>query len=253
MRPAALLYLVLSIASAFTAAFTLIPLYRDGSQAVPGWTGLVEPGRLSDSHSFLSGKCETCHTPTKGIEATACAGCHAPAAAGLARQATAFHASIQDCRGCHVEHAGAGRIVRMDHAALLRGAPDHHRLDLSSRIAHDVAGYLGARRTDTSAVRALNCAGCHANQDRHRQFFGKDCATCHATDTWRIASFLHPSPASKDCVQCHQAPASHYMGHFHMISKPVAGKHDAKVEQCYLCHVPSSFNEIKGVGWYKHH
>lgn len=253
MRPAALLYLALSIASAFAAAFALVPLYRDGSQAVPGWTRLVEPGPLSDSHSFLSGKCETCHTPMKGIEARSCVACHAPAAAELARQATAFHAGIQDCRGCHVEHTGAGRIIRMDHAALLRAAPDHPRLDLSSRIARDVADYLGVERADSAAVRALDCAGCHQNQDPHQELFGKDCVTCHATATWRITSFVHPSPASRDCVQCHQAPPSHYMGHFHMISKFVAGKHDAKVEQCYLCHVPSSFNEIRGVGWYKHH
>ncbi len=257
MRPAALLYLVLSIAGAFAATFTLVPLYRDGSQAVPGWTTFVEPGPLSGSHSFLSTKCESCHTPMKGIEVKSCVGCHAPAAADLARQATAFHASVQECRGCHVEHAGGGggRIIRMDHSVLLRVGPraEHHSTDWTDRVANDVAGYLGLKRADASPLRALDCMGCHQNQDRHRELFGKDCVTCHTTDTWRIASFLHPSPNSKDCAQCHQAPPSHYMGHFHMISKPVAGKHDAKVEQCYLCHVPSSFNEIKGVGWYKHH
>src|SRR5205807_8299231 len=45
--------------------------------------------------------------------------CHSTAAADLAKQPTAFHADVQDCRGCHVEHAGAIRPIKMDHAALL--------------------------------------------------------------------------------------------------------------------------------------
>ena len=69
----------------------------------------------------------------------------------------------------------------------------------------------------------------------------------------QIAGYKHPSAASTDCVQCHQAPPSHYMGHFHMISKMVAGQEHARVEQCYLCHQTDSWNAIRGVGWYKHH
>jgi hypothetical protein len=33
----------------------------------------------------------------------------------------------------------------------------------------------------------------------------------------------------------------------------VARKPHAKVEQCYLCHQTTAWNDIKGVGWYKHH
>ena len=108
----------------------------------------------------------------------------------------------------------------------------------------------------------LRCETCHDTKDRHVGLFGKDCAACHGTTTWRITSFHHPSPRSVDCAQCHQAPPSHYMEHFHMVSKRVAGVDDeaknqccgpVQVNQCYRCHQTTSWNDIKGVGWYKHH
>ncbi len=47
-----------------------------------------------------------------------------------------------------------------------------------------------------------------------------------------------------------------------MISKPVAQQEDwrvaeccgpVRVDQCYRCHQTTSWNDIKGVGFYKHH
>ena len=43
------------------------------------------------------------------------------------------------------------------------------------------------------------------------------------------------------------------MMHFEMVSKPVARQEQAPVNQCFLCHRTNSFNDIKGIGWYKHH
>ena len=76
------------------------------------------------------------------------------------------------------------------------------------------------------------------------------------------AEFRHPSPRSLECAQCHQAPPSHYMMHFEMVSKKVAGLDNeqnnqccgpVQVNQCYRCHQTTAWNDIKGVGWYKHH
>lgn len=76
------------------------------------------------------------------------------------------------------------------------------------------------------------------------------------------AEFRHPSPRSFDCAQCHQAPPSYYMKHFAMISKKVAGQDNdpssqccvpVQVNQCCRCHQTMSWNDIKRVGWYKHH
>ncbi len=251
-------YTVLITIAVVGGIAAIVALYHSGSASVPGWTGSFQPGPLSARHAFLGEKCEACHTPTRGVEAATCITCHATAAADLAKQSTAFHANVQDCRGCHVEHEGAARPTRMDHAALLRigshlavGASGHP--SLSRQIVDDLAGFLEIPVSLSAEKDALNCASCHSNQDPHQQLFGSECAACHDTTSWRIAEFLHPSPTSRDCAQCHQAPPSHYMMHFRMVSMTVARQHHAEVNQCYLCHKTNSFNDIKGVGWYKHH
>ena len=232
----------------------IVGLYRVGSESVPAWPSLFQPGRLSVKHAFLGEKCEACHTPTKGVQAATCIACHATAAVELGKQSTAFHTSIQDCRGCHVEHNGAARPTKMDHAVLLRiagGSTGHP--SVSRQMVDDMGAFLGLRMSQSAEKNELDCANCHDNRDPHRQLFGRDCAGCHDTATWRIAGFLHPSPTSRDCAQCHQAPPSHYMMHFEMVSKTVAHQEHATVNQCFLCHRTDSFNDIKGAGWYKHH
>jgi len=43
------------------------------------------------------------------------------------------------------------------------------------------------------------------------------------------------------------------MMHFKMISARVAGKPHARISQCFQCHQTTSWNDILGTGWYKHH
>jgi protein-arginine kinase activator protein McsA len=236
----------------------IFTLYYSGSEPIPFWRTLVQPGLLSVKHAFLADKCESCHTPVRGVEAAACIACHSTAAINLAKQSTAFHASIQECRGCHTEHQAAFRPTKMDHVPLLRAGTNlTHLLDSHTgspqRITDDLVAFLGMRMSQHDQKARLVCTSCHSNADPHRGLFGRDCATCHDTDRWRIASFLHPSPTSRDCAQCHQAPPSHYMMHFEMVSKSVARQEHAQVNQCYLCHRTNSFNDIIGAGWYKHH
>jgi hypothetical protein len=211
-----------------------VTLLRSDSQAVPHWAEVVRPGALSTRHAFLGRNCEACHAPFRGVEASGCVLCHATDAVTLASQSTAFHATVQSCSSCHVEHQGGVRPTRMDHDALIA---------------------IGASRLQRAAEATdrLDCFSCHSNRSPHRDLFGKECAECHGTQTWRIAGFKHPSAASTDCAQCHQAPPSHYMHHFHMVSMMVARQHHARVDQCYLCHQTDSWNNIKEVGWYKHH
>ena len=120
-------------------------------------------------------------------------------------------------------------------------------------MVNDMAALLGVRMSQSAEKNGLACTDCHSNRDPHRELFGRDCAGCHDTITWRITGFLHPSPTSRDCAQCHQAPPSHYMMHFSMISAKVAGKPKAQVNECYQCHQTTAWNDIKGVGLYKHH
>lgn len=230
MKLPAKIYLAIAALGLFIAIAVPVVIYRSGSDAVPAWIAAVRPGPLSRAHAFLSNKCESCHTPNQGVAAAKCVTCHASASELMMKPATAFHANVGDCRGCHVEHQGAAkRPIKMDHAVL-------------ERVARRRAG----------RPVALDCKSCHTFKDRHQSLFGRECASCHLTDTWKVAGFLHPSPRTKECSQCHKAPPSHSMMHFKMVSQRVAGQR-APVEQCYACHTTDSWNNIAGQGFYDHH
>ncbi|NNM73902.1 multiheme c-type cytochrome [Enterovirga aerilata] len=246
-------------AVAVLAVGLLVPylIHRSGSMSVPGWQGLVMPGPLSRKHAFLGQNCEACHTPHLGVTAEKCIACHAGAEAVLSKQSTVFHAKVGECAGCHVEHEGGERSVTMDHGVLV--AAGHAQASLTKQnesvreAALAFARLLRPPHAEQEQATSLDCASCHSNRDPHRGLLGRECALCHELKTWKVASFRHPSPASTECAQCHQAPPSHYMMHFEMVSKRVAGKEHARVEQCYLCHTTDAWNSIRGVGWYKHH
>jgi len=249
------------------ACFLLVPHDARLAEAAT-WQQLTSPGRLSGAHGFLEKNCAACHTSVKGVEAANCIACHANNESLLQRQPTSFHATVGSCRECHPEHEGGQRPPSMmGHAALakigLRQLENEDRAATESDHLHErLVAWINSHDSGhetatpphvTPLEAALNCATCHSNKDRHSKHFGEDCAQCHATAQWTIPEFRHPSPRSTDCVQCHQAPPSHYMGHFHMVSAKVAGKEHAQVSQCYLCHQTTAWNDIKGVGWYKHH
>jgi hypothetical protein len=223
---------------------------------------LVSPGRLSPAHASLNNRCSACHTPGKGVEAVNCVVCHANDRNLLQRQPTAFHANITRCAECHVEHRGFSvRPVTMDHSALAQiglrelesSAPGSEALLISRAAKESIAGARPLLGSNDALTSTLNCANCHSSQDPHSGLFGRDCAQCHVTAQWSIAGYRHPSARSLDCAQCHQAPPSHYMEHFEMISMRIAGVEHAKVNECYRCHQTTSWNDIRGIGWYKHH
>lgn len=230
---------------------------------------LASPGSLTGPHAFLAHRCESCHQPYVGVTATACIVCHANEQELLARQPTAFHADVGDCVPCHLEHDGIGQLLApMDHSQLAEiglrqlstqtGPDDEGRL-AGARIEHWLEG--GTRAHELELVNqtllpeelALDCSTCHQNDDRHFNLFGSSCSDCHGTAAWSLPEFRHPTSASRDCAQCHQAPPSHYMGHFRMISQGVAGQHDARVDQCFECHQTTSWIDIRRVGMYQHH
>lgn len=273
------------------------------------WQQSVSPGALSRPHASMSNNCAACHAPIKGVESARCIVCHANDTALLQRQPTAFHASIQTCGGCHMEHRGGERMpTTMDHALLAKEG--HKDLKVLPRSESAFEGTLRAQdietlsaafdkpgetpaalpgqtapapelrlcgekddctASQTAAVKPaasdiaplhpgmsadesmLNCATCHQTKDRHQGMFRTDCAQCHATESWKIADFRHPSTRSTECAQCHKPPPSHNMMHFSMVSARVAGQYGAKVNQCYLCHQTTSWNDIRDKGWYKHH
>lgn len=231
----------------------------------------ANPGALSKAHAFLEDDCSACHTPNKGVEAANCITCHANNKELLALPATAFHANVSMCAPCHVEHQGANhRPKAMDHEALAKSGLRELALaenGTDAKRAHaQLAAWIRRHAADDPADEqhprvsrleaTLDCNSCHANvgqrQTMHAERMGENCASCHSTKQWTIPTFVHPSPRSTDCVQCHREPPSHRMMHFEMVSQKVA-KVEAPVDQCYKCHQPDAWNNIKGVGWYKMH
>ncbi len=253
------LWLVLIVAVVIAASLPMVE-YKPIASAVQQF---VRPGPLSPRHAFLGDRCAACHEPTVGVTVTNCTVCHANAERLLGRQPTVFHASIQECAACHVEHQPATiRPLVMDHVELAKvGA---RTLARASPSDPDSAATLTSLETwlrirspdqfDASTAReALNCAGCHDRQDPHLKRFGSDCAQCHALESWIVPGYQHPSSRSRECVQCHQPPPSHLMGHFSMVSRKFAGKENARVDQCYECHNTTGWNDIVNLGFYKHH
>ena len=223
----------------------------------------VRPGPLSPKHAYLADRCESCHAPTVGVTVAKCTPCHATSERLLGRQPTAFHASVTECATCHIEHQGPSvRPLVMDHVEIARlGA---RTLQRASRTDADSAATLKSLETwlrvqspgqfnESSAREALNCAACHNRTDPHFKHFGSDCAQCHGFETWTVPGYQHPSPRSKECVQCHQAPPSHFMGHFSMMDQKIARQEHARVDQCFECHNTTSWNDIVGIGFFKVH
>ncbi len=255
-----LAFRLLLIAALATSASLVVVHFERASSAL---RRLVSPGPLSARHAYLGDRCASCHQPGVGVTVTNCTACHANAERLLGRQPTAFHASVQECAACHIEHQpGNIRPLAMDHVELARiGA---RTLARASRGDADSAATLKSLETwfgmrgpeqfdKTSAREALNCAGCHDRRDPHFKRFGADCAQCHGLESWIVPGYRHPSSRSKECVQCHQPPPSHFMGHFSMISQKFAGKEHASVDECFECHNTTGWNDIVNVGFYKHH
>ena len=241
------------------AAATLAVMHYPSAQVAA--KRAVIPGKLSQAHAFLESNCAACHTPSKGVEAKNCIVCHADNKTVLQRQPSAFHADIGACAVCHLEHQGqVASTTKMDHVALARiglkqvstaPADDPARAALVAWLKQSDAPSLTPHLQRAESL--LNCATCHHTKDRHVGLFGTDCAQCHGTTKWTVPEFRHPSSASQSCAQCHQAPPSHYMMHFKMIDQAICGQPNAKVNQCFLCHQTTAWNDIRGVGYYKHH
>jgi len=260
MKPAVLLYTIFATVAVVVGILIPLTVYKAGSNTVPSWEGLINPGPVSKVHQFIATQCETCHRPLTGVTANNCITCHT-LTSSADRQSTRFHVAATQCTSCHVEHGENKSLSVMDHRALTRPGfwtdtvAEFKTTDLvipMDVISSDIS--LPQRHSDSNdSMIRLNCSNCHSNRDPHRARFGAECGSCHTTETWIIKAFQHPpEQTSKDCNECHKAPPSHYMMHFEMVSQSVAHQ-NAPVEHCYSCHTTDAWNNIRGVGWYKHH
>lgn len=234
------------LAVLLAVAATTQPGQRAVSQAHSLWLRAVVPGPLSGPHAFLGEQCAACHEPLQGVQPRLCVACHAGSPDLVQRQPTAFHSDVQTCAGCHLEHRNGRRMPTvMDHGVLAEaGAQARER---------NAGNAPSMWRRTLAAKDTLQCATCHSGIDPHQEVFGPDCAGCHGLATWELPAFVHPSFRSTACSDCHLPPPSHTMEHFSMVSRRLSGQSAARVDQCYLCHDTTSWNDIRDKGRIKHH
>lgn len=237
-----------AVVVATAAGWWLLPAsstLRDAST----WQRLALPGPLSHAHASLENDCGACHRSVVGVESAKCVACHASNETLLTWPETIFHASIQQCGTCHLEHGGReAEISAMDHALLATAALAEIERGSSQETTgagSHIAAMLAEREGLPEAEALLRCDGCHARKDVHEGLLGTQCGSCHETNRWVIPAYTHPSGRSEDCAQCHRAPPDHSGGHFQKMGR-------SDVRQCAMCHQPPSWLDIGHPPWFDH-
>lgn len=250
--------LIATLAAVVIAMAIGIDWARSDSKVRAVWQASVVPGALSQSHAFLSNQCSVCHTPVAGVEPTLCITCHANNTALLQRQPTVFHASIQVCSGCHVEHQATVRVpTTMDHSLLAKvghqelarlagGVPLDDRqmapgsFDQSSRRTAPMPAPRSASAAPGIAMEGCGGSGdCSAVTPAAEPFDARrfpvehpgvaanesmlECVSCHASKD------RHQSLLGSDCVQCHSTT----QWTIAKFSHP-----SARSTECAQCHKP---------------
>ncbi len=215
----------------------------------PGPLGTEHPQnvRLSDfvSHADFESRCELCHAPFQGPDASRCMDCHTDIHNQVA-MAQGIHGQMpnpQTCVVCHTDHKGRAAsltrvsLVDVPHNqfgfALVRHQRDYEGAPMTCRSCHTFAVQAG--KPESAAVLAA-CVDCHARRDAkfvadHRAAMGAACLACH-DGSGRLQGFDHAAVFALDgkhaqvacakchvnnrfrgtpreCVQCHADPAIH--------------------------------------------
>ncbi len=169
----------------------------------------LSPGDLHKSHADLEGikNCNRCHGISQKITAENCLNCHT-----LLKDRTnknlGLHANpdYQNCIKCHVEHHGRDFDLiwwpngqeNFDHSQTGFSLLGKHR-SIKCRDCHQEK-FIQDRNQLKSLKKDLNrtfiglgqnCLNCH--HDEHRGQLGKDCKTCHQTETFKSAPLFDHS------------------------------------------------------------
>jgi hypothetical protein len=228
-------------------------------------------------HRDVPGSCEGCHAEHRGLavdlrpldirqfnHATetgfALDGRHAPLSRDCARchKTRSFLNARAACVSCH-EDVHKGTLGTTCSTCHTTAAPF---VDARRQFDH-----AKARFALTGAHRTVDCAKCHVNKvyrglkfgtcadchrEPHRQAFGTDCTSCHATDTWKTRKFDHArtafplkgAHAAAPCTACHVKPPTQVRLQAKACRDCHSDVHAGQFKQdCGSCHTQVTFKK----------
>ena len=154
---------------------------------------LLMPGDLINGHLELEDDCENCHVEfDQSSQNPLCIDCHEEIAADL-KKTSGFHGINKKikgvhCRSCHTDHIGRDAdIVRLDKESF------NH--DLTNYPLEGAHGALSCSQCHESGKgyrkESYQCNDCHKKLDPHKGELGKECDSCHSSQSWQETVFDH--------------------------------------------------------------
>ncbi len=227
-----------------------------------GRAQLLSPGPLSRPHASIEGDqhCADCHSSGKRVDQNGCLKCHndlgARIAAGQGLHGLQYKG--RPCESCHVEHLGAGALMRwpggdpskLDHAQTgwpLNGA---HRTTPCSKCHNKT----NARGNSTYLGLSSACTSCH--KDIHDGRFGAACLNCHTEASWKdvnVKAFNHDQTRfplrgahqTVQCVKCHFDPPKYTGLKFQACTDCHKDPHNGALgARCTDCHEDSRWKPV---------
>lgn len=171
------------------------------------------PGELSESHSDVESKCESCHIEfDKSGQTRLCLDCHED----IDKDITAskgFHGlnnkiRQSECNSCHTDHKGRSfDIVGLDSDTFDH---DSSNFPLVGRHKGKVCGDCH-RNEHSYRLESYACFDCHGSSSPHPKERNEDCQSCHTSESWADRKFLHGETdfplrhkhQDVDCRSCH--------------------------------------------------
>jgi hypothetical protein len=183
----------------------------------------ISPGDLTKVHADLEGisNCTKCHELGKKVSNSLCLNCHYEIK-NLINTGKGYHSNSEvrnkQCASCHNEHHGRNfRIINFDQNKF-----DHNKtgfqltgkhLQAKCNDCHKAKFILDSKlkkKANTYLGLDEKCISCH--EDYHKNTLGKDCASCHNTESFlKVEKFDHSKAAFKlsgahekvECSKCH--------------------------------------------------
>ncbi len=226
--------------------------------------------RKDDAHKgSLGADCQRCHAESDWKKAKfdhdktsfALKGRHAGAKCAACHRTPAFRETPKECAGCHRRddvHAGKlGADCARCHSdrSWKKAEFDHSKTQFSLSGKHAAVKCADCHRDRGFKDTPVECAGCHAKNDVHKEALGRECSRCHNDRDWKAAIFDHGKTrfalagahAKTRCLACHKSqsfndvPSGKCAG-CHLKNDVHKGRF---ADKCESCHGENSWKALK--------